>query len=156
MAEVVSTARRTEYRKVFNLTVDGLHTYFVLAGSVSVLSHNCDPVKLYRAPHKGVDESNGLDPANFPQHGRHKGTAHLGEESVARQYAGQGDYQAGYHEFTMKPGFLVEFHPSVCSKVHDKDGGREWIIDQEDIELFDSYIDSARWIPWEKGDQFGF
>ena len=37
---VVSTTTRTEYRKVYNLTVDGLHTYYVLAGSVPILVHN--------------------------------------------------------------------------------------------------------------------
>ncbi len=28
----------------YNLTVDGLHTYYVVAGSTPVLVHNCDPV----------------------------------------------------------------------------------------------------------------
>ncbi|MEV7623793.1 polymorphic toxin-type HINT domain-containing protein [Actinoplanes sp. NPDC089786] len=40
-AEVVSTRSRTQYERVYNLTVDGLHTYYVLAGTEPVLVHNC-------------------------------------------------------------------------------------------------------------------
>lgn len=39
------TTRHTEVMKVYNLTVDGIHTYYVLAGDTSVLVHNtgCPP-----------------------------------------------------------------------------------------------------------------
>jgi hypothetical protein len=37
---VVGTAARTEHRMVFNLTIDGLHTSYVLDGNTSVLVHN--------------------------------------------------------------------------------------------------------------------
>ncbi|WP_439661068.1 polymorphic toxin-type HINT domain-containing protein [Lentzea sp. HUAS TT2] len=40
LVEVVGTASRTEYRLVYNLTVDGLHTFYVLVGNTSVLVHN--------------------------------------------------------------------------------------------------------------------
>lgn len=36
-----SVRERTEVRRVHNLTVDGIHTYFVLAGDAAVLVHNC-------------------------------------------------------------------------------------------------------------------
>lgn len=39
--EVVGTTARTEYLTVYNLTVDGLHTFYVLAGKTPVLAHNC-------------------------------------------------------------------------------------------------------------------
>ncbi|MGW6935388.1 polymorphic toxin-type HINT domain-containing protein [Lentzea sp. NPDC054927] len=39
--EVVGTTTRTEYLTVYNLTVDGLHTYYALAGTTPVLVHNC-------------------------------------------------------------------------------------------------------------------
>ncbi|WP_308297332.1 Hint domain-containing protein [Streptomyces sp. UNOB3_S3] len=38
--EVIGSRAWTETRKVYNLTVDGLHTYYVLAGAVPVLVHN--------------------------------------------------------------------------------------------------------------------
>jgi hypothetical protein len=37
---VVGIADRTEHRVVFNLTIDGLHTSYVLAGNTSALVHN--------------------------------------------------------------------------------------------------------------------
>ncbi|HWL35073.1 MAG TPA: polymorphic toxin-type HINT domain-containing protein [Frankiaceae bacterium] len=37
---------RTEVRRVHNLTVDGIHTYYVLAGDDPVLVHNCMPANL--------------------------------------------------------------------------------------------------------------
>jgi len=41
---VDSVRERTEVRRVHNLTVDGIHTYYVLAGEQAVLVHNsgCD------------------------------------------------------------------------------------------------------------------
>lgn len=39
--EVVGTTAWAEYLTVYNLTVDGLHTYYVLAGDATVLVHNC-------------------------------------------------------------------------------------------------------------------
>ncbi|MEU4765681.1 polymorphic toxin-type HINT domain-containing protein [Actinosynnema sp. NPDC023794] len=39
--EVLSVTRRTVVTTVHNLTVQGVHTYFVVAGAISVLVHNC-------------------------------------------------------------------------------------------------------------------
>jgi len=38
---VVAVRKWTEHQQVYNLTVDGLHTYYVVAGSTPVLVHNC-------------------------------------------------------------------------------------------------------------------
>ncbi|EDY52439.1 YD repeat-containing protein [Streptomyces clavuligerus] len=38
---VTANRARTERIRVYNLTVDGLHTYYVLAGGTPVLVHNC-------------------------------------------------------------------------------------------------------------------
>ncbi|MEJ3742645.1 RHS repeat-associated core domain-containing protein [Actinomycetes bacterium KLBMP 9797] len=46
-AEVVETRFWTQRQRVYNLTVDGLHTYYVLAGDIAALVHNarkCDVV----------------------------------------------------------------------------------------------------------------
>ncbi|MFF5055016.1 LamG-like jellyroll fold domain-containing protein [Micromonospora sp. NPDC000663] len=40
-ASVIATRKWTEYRQVHNLTVDALHTYYVVAGDRPVLAHNC-------------------------------------------------------------------------------------------------------------------
>lgn len=40
--QVTAVERRTARQRVHNLTVDGLHTYFVLAGQAAVLTHNDD------------------------------------------------------------------------------------------------------------------
>ncbi|MEJ3749675.1 polymorphic toxin-type HINT domain-containing protein [Actinomycetes bacterium KLBMP 9797] len=45
-ATVVRTRTWSEYLTVYNLTVDGIHTYYVLAGNAAVLVHNTDPCKL--------------------------------------------------------------------------------------------------------------
>jgi Pretoxin HINT domain/Novel toxin 21 len=39
---VVSTNERSAFRRVHNLTIEGVHTYFVLAGNQPVLVHNDD------------------------------------------------------------------------------------------------------------------
>ncbi|ASO21633.1 hypothetical protein FHR81_003278 [Actinoalloteichus hoggarensis] len=40
-AEVGGTRTWTQVRRVYNLTVDGLHTYYVETGDTPVLVHNC-------------------------------------------------------------------------------------------------------------------
>jgi hypothetical protein len=153
-AAVTHVRNYTRVQTMRDLTVGTFHTYYVIAGHTPVLVHNCE-TKVYRAPHKGVDESQGLDPTNFPTVGRHEGTAYLGDsEKVARQYAGRGDYQEGYHEFTMNEGFLDDFHPTAFRRFHDDEGGLQWLIPQADIELFNSHIVSVRWIPWRRGIEF--
>jgi hypothetical protein len=42
VATVTATRSWTEYRQVHNLTVDGLHTYVVVAGATDLLVHNAD------------------------------------------------------------------------------------------------------------------
>ncbi|GGM19757.1 DNRLRE domain-containing protein [Micromonospora yangpuensis] len=48
LVEVVSTRQWTETRRVHNLTIDGIHTYYVAAGDAPVLVHNCNET-FYRA-----------------------------------------------------------------------------------------------------------
>ncbi|MFI8962769.1 SpvB/TcaC N-terminal domain-containing protein [Streptomyces sp. NPDC053493] len=40
-AQVTAVRAWTEHRRVHNLTVEGIHTYYVAAGDTSVLVHNC-------------------------------------------------------------------------------------------------------------------
>jgi RHS repeat-associated protein len=54
-ARVVTTRAYTEVRRVHNLTVDGIHTYYVVAGGTPVLVHNCN-VKVGKFGAKDVDK----------------------------------------------------------------------------------------------------
>ncbi|GLX18867.1 putative T7SS-secreted protein [Streptomyces lavendulae] len=112
-----------------------------------------DPVKLYRSPHRGNKEleANGLNPALHPDTKHGPGTAHLGEtEGIAQQYAVMGIFEDGYHEYVMKEGFLEAFPESVIPRyrrTHDnKPDEFQWIIPREQIPLFNSFIESVRWI----------
>ncbi|WP_420119254.1 Hint domain-containing protein [Micromonospora sp.] len=49
-AAVAGTRLRTQPEIVHNLTVDTLHTYYVIAGKTPVLVHNCGPVPNNRPP----------------------------------------------------------------------------------------------------------
>jgi len=86
-----------------DLTIDQIHTYYVIAGDTPVLVHNtpCDPVSIYKAPWKGMTDKildNGFDPADFPGSGNGfpDGNAYFGMhengKSIALDYAGRGGY----------------------------------------------------------------
>ncbi|MFE2540979.1 polymorphic toxin-type HINT domain-containing protein [Actinacidiphila glaucinigra] len=141
-------------RDMYNLTVEDLHTYYVLAGTTPVLVHNCGP-KLYRSPHKGnkAAEERGMDPANHPDHGRHAGTAYIGEsEGVAQQYAVQGIFEDGYWEYTMHEDFAKHFPADKFRAVHDnKPGEFQWLIPRAKIPLFNSLIVDSKWINYYQG-----
>lgn len=51
---VVKTRTRTRHQRVYNLTVDGLHTYYVGTGTSSALVHNCDGVPRFAVGADGV------------------------------------------------------------------------------------------------------
>ncbi|MFC3502244.1 LamG-like jellyroll fold domain-containing protein [Micromonospora krabiensis] len=48
-ASVAEVRKRSEWQTAYNLTVDGLHTYYVVAGDRPVLSHNCEVVDAVEA-----------------------------------------------------------------------------------------------------------
>jgi RHS repeat-associated protein len=52
-ATVVGTHTRTRHHRVYNLTVDGIHTYYIAAGDRKILVHNCGP---------GARDGAGLSP----------------------------------------------------------------------------------------------
>ncbi|OLZ69204.1 hypothetical protein AVW11_10485 [Streptomyces amritsarensis] len=45
MRQVTEVKRWTQHKRVHNLTVSNKHTYYVLAGSVPVLTHNATPTQ---------------------------------------------------------------------------------------------------------------
>ncbi|MFP3988913.1 DUF6531 domain-containing protein [Streptomyces sp. E11-3] len=117
-----------------------------------------EPVKLYRAPHKGNRslEANGLDPSLHPDTEGGAGTAYLGDsERVAQKYADQGVYEDGYHEYVMKPGFRDEFPEHAdppYKRTHDnKEGEFQWLIPRDDISRFNALIEKVNWINYYGG-----
>ncbi|HLL66090.1 MAG TPA: RHS repeat-associated core domain-containing protein [Micromonosporaceae bacterium] len=67
-ATVVTTRAWTEYETVYNLTVDDIHTYYVVAGDTSVLVHNCgglpDNIKALSEAH--ITDSGDTVLGHFP------------------------------------------------------------------------------------------
>jgi hypothetical protein len=159
LVQITAVRHHAADTQVHNLTVADLHTYHVLAGATPVLVHNCGET-LYRSPQRGnrASERRGLNPANHTERDHlGKSYAYLGDsESVVQQYAGKGVYEDGYHVFYMKDGFTNDFHPSVYRKFHDKDGGLQWVIEVEEFEDFNSYLDHSKtkWVPWRRGMEF--
>ncbi|WP_344168606.1 polymorphic toxin-type HINT domain-containing protein, partial [Pilimelia columellifera] len=66
-AEVVKTRTWKQHQQVYNLTVDGLHTYHVLAGTTPILVHNCGrDADEYVGKHRG--DGHGQDPGYVGRH----------------------------------------------------------------------------------------
>jgi hypothetical protein len=95
--EVSAVNRWTEHERVHNLTVDGLHTYYVLAGNTPVLVHNCDTriasSDQGRAHNAAAFEENGhngfsgvYDPATDTFHARQSG----GDGALVSRAGGHG------------------------------------------------------------------
>ncbi len=87
----VTTAVRRYVRvaPVYDLTVEGVHTYFVVVGSTNFLVHNCDTTDMYRVSpvERGSDEADyGLDPANFPRNDELDGAAHFGNRERVEDF----------------------------------------------------------------------
>jgi hypothetical protein len=93
--EVVSTRPWTQHLRVYNLTVDKIHTYYVIAGNTPVLVHNCDTrvagSDLGRAHNAAALSENGhhgfsgvYDPATDAFHARQSG----GPNALVDQYGG--------------------------------------------------------------------
>ncbi|MFC5217236.1 DUF6531 domain-containing protein [Streptomyces coerulescens] len=110
------------------------------------------PKRLYRSPRLGRRDAarQGLDPAEHPAtrtpDGKvHQGTAYLGDdEAVAAQYAGEGGFEPGFWEYTMKPEFRDEFPADEYRQPHENSRGRdeyEWLIPTDKIPRFNELID---------------
>ncbi len=152
-ATVTGTRSWSDTRRVYNLTVDTDHTYFVAAGQTPVLTHNCgdsdDLVYVYRAPQRGngPDElKNGLNP---DRHKTGDKFAYVGTEDVAKKWAdyNTGTHEDGYIKFGLPRSDLDKF-----SKAYDYEGGpgKEWTIPHGRIDEFNGATVSREWIhmPW--------
>ncbi|WP_446678288.1 golvesin C-terminal-like domain-containing protein [Streptomyces scopuliridis] len=144
----IDDSHRSE--RVHNLTVAGVHTYYVLAGATPVLVHNCGETVLYRSPAEGkrASEANGL---NADNHSGPHPTAYLSNKPEgAAQYAGNG-HDMGFHRFVMKPGFREAFG-NLEFELPNKNGViglTEWRIPAGRIEEFNSFIDHSKTQWWD-------
>jgi len=149
---VTSVVRYDATARVHNLTVGSVHTYYVVVGDVQVLVHNCggdDLVDLYRAPQRGdgPDElANGLNPSR-PVDG--DGSAYLGTEDVAQEYAAHrvGTHEDGYIRFKVNRRDLAAITPR---RKYQGGPGSEWAIPHSKIAEFNSKTVSRERIdmPW--------
>jgi pretoxin HINT domain-containing protein len=132
----------------YDLTINGLHTYYVVAGRAAVLVHNCGDT-VYRTPNAGNKEreSNGLDPSLHRTGDR---SAYLGDKSVVTEhYASQPGYESGYFEYQMHPDFASEF--GQYRRPYDGGDGFQWQIPVQAISRFNQLIITQRWVNYYGG-----
>ncbi|UQA95697.1 polymorphic toxin-type HINT domain-containing protein [Streptomyces halobius] len=111
LREVVGTRAWTEVRKVYNLTVEGIHTYYVTAGDVPILVHNVG----------GMD---GCGDAAY------NGTLHIRDEAEAEL---KKTGKPGSHHFDMTDDQLADYLDGFAGRGDGapmKSGGKGW-YDQE-------------------------
>jgi RHS repeat-associated protein len=137
--------------RTYNLTVEAVHTYYVLTGNTPVLVHNCGTTDLYRTAQRGNGESeraNGLNPSNHPidEAAGDDGSAWFGgNRSTAETFA---DPSMTTHEnyvtrFMVDNRFFeaARVHPDFYDDVYELDGKtvHEISIPHDLIDLFNQY-----------------
>ncbi|MFD6716865.1 DNRLRE domain-containing protein [Micromonospora chalcea] len=107
--QITAITKTIRHERVHNLTVNGVHTYYVLAGDKPVLVHNC-----------GVEWKNENDP-NFPNRNVDRDPQDaLPDPSVVRSSNdGMGPLRDGDHHFVVMPNNGVR-------AVHDDDLADLW------------------------------
>jgi hypothetical protein len=65
--QITAVTQRTQPTRVHNLTVDGIHTYYVLAGNTPVLVHNDDPFDTSRQARLDAMRRAGLPTSLTPR-----------------------------------------------------------------------------------------
>jgi RHS repeat-associated protein len=112
-AEVVGTRSWTQHQRVYNLTVDDLHTYYVLAGTVATLVHNEDSEEctVYRVEGPGNERVRVHDDGNVLIRGADRpiflnfGVASRAEEFLETRRT-QGFADTEIRQFNVRGGFL--------------------------------------------------
>ncbi|MGW1557705.1 polymorphic toxin-type HINT domain-containing protein [Streptomyces sp. NPDC002144] len=127
-AQIVGVETRPGQGDMYNLTVEQLHTYYVLAGNTPVLVHNsngCPEVSIYKAPGTGMTDrllKDGFHESDFPGSGNGypDGRAYFGladeGKTIALDYASRGGYDGGIVEIRIpKADFEQHFSQYVGS-----------------------------------------
>ncbi|MEV7418409.1 polymorphic toxin-type HINT domain-containing protein [Streptomyces sp. NPDC089919] len=149
---VTGNSRYTDRVKTYNFTVRDLHTYYVMAGSASILVHNkCDdPVNIYRTP-KTIDREFELKQGPNPamQDAASNGKIYFGERSVAAEYQGRGPYAPGMIRYEMHPSFLSTFGETAKRYDWQGPGGApriEFEIPFDRLDEFNSLTINREWL----------
>jgi hypothetical protein len=87
--KVVSARTYTQHRRAHNLTIDGIHTYYVVAGDTPLLSHNC-PADVGGGGRKMPGRVLKARPG---ERSRQLARAHPDGDSLRRWYADLGSYE---------------------------------------------------------------
>ncbi|MFI5837254.1 LamG-like jellyroll fold domain-containing protein [Micromonospora sp. NPDC051300] len=106
-ATAVRLKESSEWQTVYNLTVDGLHTYYVVAGNSSVLVHNCG------GQWRAGSESMPTPARKVVQGGRPDG------QTV---FAGHGEHSLSSGNFIVPDGTEVAVYARYGSQLSDSQG----------------------------------
>jgi len=156
-------------KNMHNLTIADLHTYYVIAGNVPVLVHNCGvgadagagdpevtPYPIYRTPHTAdLDHelTSGPNPASHQMEGGDN-SVYFGEQGVAADYHGLGDYANGSIRYDMHPDFETEFADVKYRYDWKGPGGSprfEWAIPLDRLDRFNELTLNRTWVPAGEG-----
>ncbi|GHF50698.1 hypothetical protein GCM10010218_35310 [Streptomyces mashuensis] len=140
----------TQQATVHNLTVDGVHTYYVVAGATPVLVHNCGDVSIYRTP-KVDDMAHEMERGPNPaSHQEGDASVYFGEKSVAAEYQGRGSYAKGSIRYEMHEDFAKEFADVKFRYDRQGPGGSarfEFVIPVARLERFNELTLRRVWEP---------
>ena len=175
-ATVADVRPFTGLRTMVNLTVDDLHTYYVFAGERPVLVHNCptigggptgtpggtpprQTIPIWRTPKKAdkdFEEKHGPNPAS---HTTGDQKVYLGEESVAAEYQGRGDFANGMIRYDVDLEKFFELIEEWADKGPDKILNRydrqgpngsdrmEFVVPADLIDRLNDMTVKRTWIP---------
>ncbi|MFV2106053.1 hypothetical protein, partial [Micromonospora sp. LOL_015] len=142
----------SETRTVHNLTIDDIHTYYVLAGKTPVLVHNTNDLELCRVspPSRGDRERmQGLDPSDFPDFDENgeaaTGAAHFGNSARTTDFAVNNPHRAGDGFKVRVPSKWVDENNIEIWEGMD-DAQLEYLIPRDLISEFNQFPRS-RWVP---------
>ncbi|BBH68009.1 hypothetical protein ACTI_46940 [Actinoplanes sp. OR16] len=157
---VLTVERTRSYiglRTMYDITVDDIHTYFVLAGTAPVLVHNCEITDLYRVSPEArgaSEEIDGLDPANFPRDGDpgfaddgSDGSAYFGNRARVEDFARRNPGTHGHGFVVRVPTVWLRKNNIEEMEDFSNEGAIEYVIPRE---LFDEFNSFPR-LPWTPG-----
>uniref|UniRef100_A0AAU3GNM5 Polymorphic toxin-type HINT domain-containing protein n=1 Tax=Streptomyces sp. NBC_01401 TaxID=2903854 RepID=A0AAU3GNM5_9ACTN len=148
--QIAAVAHYTKRQRTHDLTVDDVHTYYVLAGATPVLVHNCNGVSIYRTP-KVDDMAHELERGPNPaSHQDGDASVYLGEKSVAKEYQNRGSYANGSIRYDMHEDFLKEFSDTAFRYDRKGPGGSariEFVIPVGRLDRFNELTLRRVWGP---------
>ncbi|MGW0824259.1 RHS repeat-associated core domain-containing protein [Streptomyces sp. NPDC002845] len=155
--EVTANRHFDKRQRTHDLTITGIHAYYVLAGTAPLLVHNCDDsIPVYRTPKtadKDFELEHGPNPAMQNVEGSN-GKIYFGERSVAKEYQGRGPYAPGMIRYDMHPSFLARFGDTAKRYDWQGPGGSpriEFEIPFERLKEFNSLTLNRTWLPMGGG-----